>query len=663
MNFLRSSLLVNFLGKRWLQISKPFTWLALLLATISVSRPALSTEIYVPSDYFTIQEAIEFAVDGDLVFVAPGTYFENINFLGKEITLSSEGGADVTVIDGSECTTGAETCSVVTMINDETELSILDGFTLRNGLGSNYCSPGISCRFMGGGGVYCSNVSSTIINCIITGNTLDQEDGGGGGIHCYNSSLTIINCLIFGNYGLNGGSIYSQLGSSLTIKNCTIMENEANVGGGIFCVASSLYLSNSLISTNMSNERGGGVYCFTNSPSTISNSAILDNYAELDGGGIACRIDSPLTIKNCTVSGNNADRRGGGISCDSSISNIENSILWGNSAPTYSEIFTYESPIFVTYSDVQGGWTGDGNIDADPMFVGGDDVHLTIESPCIDAGNPDPIYIDACIPPAMGTERNDMGAYGGPLVCDWLCLDIDADGFYDHFCGGLDCDDKDRDTYPGAFELCDGKDTDCDGTIPSDESDTDGDGWKICSGDCHDADPMIHPGAGDPCDGVDQGCDGLDDEIDLDLDGYMICAGDCDDLRSDVNPDQEELCDDGIDNDCDGAIDMIDVDCLRCIDLDGDGYGSPASGVCPFPQRDCDDSDPYVNPGAEEGPPINPYCSDSLDNDCDGLVDAMDPDCQAPQPCSARVVPISRPPMAVWLIPGLALALLGRRVR
>ncbi len=91
-----------------------------LFLTLS-AHPTLATTIHVPADYTTIQGAIDAAVDGDLVLVAPRTYVENIDFLGKEITLQSAGGADVTIIDGGDCTSGEETCSVVTFDKGETE--------------------------------------------------------------------------------------------------------------------------------------------------------------------------------------------------------------------------------------------------------------------------------------------------------------------------------------------------------------------------------------------------------------------------------------------------------------------------------------------------------------------------------------------------------------
>ena len=106
--------------------------------------------------------------------------------------------------------------------------------------------------------------------------------------------------------------------------------------------------------------------------------------------------------------------------------------------------------------------------------------------------------------------------------------DEDGDGF--GICSG-DCDDGDDSIFPGAAELCDGLDGDCDGEIPSEEEDADGDGFRGCSGDCDDDDPNTASGLPELCDGVDNDCDGVvpDDEVDADGDGVMICEGDCND--------------------------------------------------------------------------------------------------------------------------------------
>jgi hypothetical protein len=75
----------------------------------------------------------------------------------------------------------------------------------------------------------------------------------------------------------------------------------------------------------------------------------------------------------------------------------------------------------VTFSDVQGGFAGEGNINLNPLFgsAGCEALQIIVGSPCIDAGNPDPMFNDVCLPPSLGTVRNDMGAHGGPKACQW----------------------------------------------------------------------------------------------------------------------------------------------------------------------------------------------------------------------------------------------------
>ena len=177
---------------------------------------------------------------------------------------------------------------------------------------------------------------------------------------------------------------------------------------------------------------------------------------------------------------------------------------------------------------------------------------------------------------------------------------VDSDGDGSMVCEG-DCDDDEPSVHPGAAEYCDGLDNNCDGVL--DEDDLDGDGWRTCEGDCNDSDPAINPGAEELCDGLDNDCDGSINEEDADLDGFRGCEGDCDDSDPAVHPDADELCD-GVDTDCDGVLPDVELD------LDGDGFVACA---------ECDDSDATAWPGA-------PELCDALDNDCDGLVPADEVD-------------------------------------
>jgi hypothetical protein len=129
--------------------------------------------------------------------------------------------------------------------------------------------------------------------------------------------------------------------------------------------------------------------------------------------------------------------------------------------------------------------------------------------------------------------------------------------------------------------------------------------------------------------------------IDTDGDGYgnptspwcTYSQLDCNDGNPDVNPGATEgpfgdsTCDDTFDNDCDGDADGDDGACCECIDHDGDGYGDPGCENCTYPETDCNDGNPDVNPGTSEGPGGDPTCEDTLDNDCDGDADSADRGC------------------------------------
>jgi hypothetical protein len=161
-------------------------------------------------------------------------------------------------------------------------------------------------------------------------------------------------------------------------------------------------------------------------------------------------------------------------------------------------------------------------------------------------------------------------------------------------------------------------------------------GYVTNNSDCNDNDAAIHPGASEICDGKDNNCNGLIDEgFDTDGDGYSSCAGDCNDNDASMHPGAIEICD-AKDNDCDG---LSDNNIVYYRDADGDGYGNIASPkkVCVQPagyvrdSTDCKDNNVNINPGKTE------ICGNNIDDNCNGQIDEG---CSlisvAPQPASVN---------------------------
>jgi len=314
-----------------------------------------STIINVPTDQPTIQAGIDVAADGDTVLVQPGTYFENINYNGKHITVASlflttqdTTYISQTVIDGNE------NGSVVTFDSGEDSTAVMTGFTISDGSaqfgGGIYCcdsSPRlknitISDNFAteAGGGVYCYNSSPGLEDIIVTSNI---SSDCGGGVQFWNSNSIIINITIIDNFAQwYGGGIQCYL-SNPTLQNITLSNNHAvDAGGGLNCNQSSPHLSNSNITGNTANY-GGGLNCYDNSNPILQDVTISDNSVQFNGGGINCYINSNPSLENVTLSDNSADSYGGGISIEQSAPILFNATITSNTALIGGGISCYDN--------------------------------------------------------------------------------------------------------------------------------------------------------------------------------------------------------------------------------------------------------------------------------------------------------------------------------
>jgi predicted outer membrane repeat protein len=386
------------------------------LLCVGLPQAAFPDTLEVPGQYSSIQEAIDAANSGDTVLVSPGTYVENIDFLGKAIVVTSVEGPDVTMIDGGD-PIDPDFGSVALFNKGEGPETILEGFSLLNGTGT-FCSSynqknhggGIFCweaaptirnnilsgnRGFCGGGIFCLNwfyldektFYPSILDNVITGNLAEHE---GGGIFLFNTSPDIANNLISDNEALKeGGGIFGQYTDSEISSNIIrgnrasndgggiclgwvgckivgnrIMENESlsGFGGGIFNegAETGMYIQDNVICGNEADLYGGGIY--SEEFSIITNNMIAENSAHHGGGAFFSFYARP-TITNNTVVRNSAEGEGGGFNfywCHSKYPIMfTNTILWDNEASSGPEMFLADqfsgSSMTISHCDVKGG--------------------------------------------------------------------------------------------------------------------------------------------------------------------------------------------------------------------------------------------------------------------------------------------------------------------
>jgi hypothetical protein len=317
--------------------------------------------INVPGDQPTIQDAINVAVSGDTVLVQPGTYYENINYNGKNIVIGSlilttgdTSYISQTVIDGNE------EGSVVTINSGEDSTTVLRGFTIKNGLATY------------GGGILVGNSTVKLKQMIIDDNI--ATDQGGGVFIVQSNNVLIEDCQFSNNTSVSSGAaIQYHQGSTGKIVDTIVENNVSGYSGVIYVFDSEVHLENCLVVNNTSNNEG--IFFSYGGKSRISNSTFYNNTISNTGGAIGLGYSDTVFVINSIVYNNNP-------------------------ASFYMAANEQWEPIVIDYTDAEGGesavingniseviW-GDGNIDANPLFCNPDSGGYTLaeNSPCVGTG-------------------------------------------------------------------------------------------------------------------------------------------------------------------------------------------------------------------------------------------------------------------------------------
>ena len=548
--------------------------------------------------FLTIQKALQTAGAGDQIWVAAGIYYpdegpgqtdnntgasfqlvSNVGlyggFTGSETLLTQRNWmVNETVLDGDINQNASSSGNSINVVRAQNvgSSTVLDGFTIRNGYASSSNGSGLLNSASGAG-----NVSSPVIaNCLFTQNT-----------------------------GSNGGAVYNSASSSgiagTTFTHCVFTNNYASGSGGAIWNNSTTDGDCSPIIThcsfigNYSSFNAGAVNNDGSSNSSVNpvftNCIFLGNSTARYGGAVTSDAHGGTSLPlmtNCTFSGNYAGLGGAVLrNNNGAISTLTNCILWGNSS-LFSEL---NSPVpVIDHSIVEGGYAGDGNLDADPLFVqqpnynfaptSSGDLHLTACSPAINSatptGAPGTDLEDAPRPAQGGFDLgafefqsaivlvtcyldSDSDGYGNPAVSQEFCAECAAGYVTDN----TDCDDSDMNAFPITWYRDSDSDNFGDPAV-SQSACTQPTGYVADNTDCNDNDPLQKPGQTWYKDADNDGySDGATLTQCLRPNGYKTAAEltgadlDCDDGEPAVNPGATEVCD-GIDNNCDGNTDDED---------------------------------------------------------------------------------------------------------
>ena len=590
-------------------------------------------------DYATIKDALSEAASDDIISIFPGTYQEDLWYCGGA-TIEAAEGLGTVFIDGSQANSEAVTLAC--------------GATARDLILQDAAEDGFSV-----------GSSTSIERCIV-------ENSSGSGVVVLGSSPTFTEVAV---YNAGEHSFLNDAGTNPKFYRCLSVDpadtgfhlaapgqyyNLVSFGGQRGFVLASEGIELSHAAAIDASESG----VQATATASIVNSLLYGSPLAMDCGGNALQVSNSLLWEQSDTGDCKAAKLADIFVQDPALSIYEpgarpplvdlrpeksSPLIDGGSGSDAADKSVADIGIF---GGEYGVWTDDDkdglpiHFDCDDgdyrAYAGAAELLDKVDNDCNGA-------VDDINPQDTG-DTGDTGADTGDTgQADET--DIDGDGWS---VSAGDCEDHNLATWPGASEIADGADNDCDGAIDNDTwlYDDDGDGYTETGGDCDDPDPTRHPGADDSdADGVDDDCDGRDDASDeaqdADGDGFTIGQGDCDDTNANQNPDAWDGLN-GVDDDCDGetdgdmlhsdsdrdgvtpldgdcndfdisiatglpeaADDGIDQDCdgVDLYDVDQDGHPTPEAGG-----GDCDDAEPEIHPDATE------IC-DGLDNDCDERVD------------------------------------------
>jgi hypothetical protein len=364
-------------------------------------------------------------------------------FAGTELARDERNvAANVTVLSGDVDTRGDNADNAYHVVTGATAAT-LDGFTItdgnangstfRNGLGggmfNEYAAPSVAnCIFSGnsatnGGAMYNLDASPTVTNCTFTGNIASPGDGGailndgsspvvtnssfsdnyaeqyGGAVsNEHESAPELANCTFTGNSVSGYGGAIENEDSSPTVTNCTFTENAAYLAGAMDNDDSLAVVDNSTFTGNSAYV--GGAMINSLAPSRVTNCTFARNHATTMAGatddpgawgGAMYNQDASPVVTGSTFTGNRGDHGGGAMYNSGSLVTVTDSILWGDSMEAVTnEIDDADSSYStVSYSIVQGGYSGNNVLSVDPQFVdvANGNFQLRADSPAIDAGN------------------------------------------------------------------------------------------------------------------------------------------------------------------------------------------------------------------------------------------------------------------------------------